>query len=73
MTKPGAFPGRPHIRQHGGSSRNGRNYVVSCNMTNINTRDGLENLRAVLERLRSCFRNDKKPEKDPKGSTTTGG
>ena len=42
-------------------------------MTNINTRDGLENLRTVSKRFRSCFRNDKKPEKDRKGSKTMGG
>ena len=35
-------------------------YHVSCNMTNINSRDGLEDLRAVSKRLR----NDNKLEKD---------
>ena len=42
------------------------------NMTNINTRDGSEDLRAVSKRFRSCFRNDKKLEKDPTGSKITG-
>ena len=42
------------------------------NMTNINTRDGSEDLRGVSKRFRSCFRNDKKLEKDPRGSKITG-
>ena len=42
------------------------------NMTNINTRDGSEDLRAVSKHFRSCFRNDNKLEKDPRGSKITG-
>ena len=37
------------------------------NMTNINTRDGSEDLRAVSKRFRSCFRNDKKKKKIREG------
>ena len=53
------------------SKRSNCNHV-SCNTTNINTRDGSEDLRAVSKRFRSCFRNDKKLEKDPRGSKITG-
>ena len=53
------------------SKRSNCNHV-SCNMTNINTRDGSEDLRAVSKRFHSCFRNDKKLEKDPRGSKTKG-
>ena len=46
--------------------------TLHVNMTNINTRDGSEDLRAVSKRFLSCFRNDKKLEKDPRGSKITG-